>query len=910
MEPELGLGIITEVEFRMVKIHFPASECFRMYAKSSAPIKRVAFNIGDSITSHDGSSFTITDISENAGLLVYFGEGIKLPENELSDALSFTSPKERLFSGLLDTNKAFHLRYRAHLHTSEHAKSSARGFIGGRIDLIPHQLFVANEIASRQIPRVLLSDEVGLGKTIEACLIVHRLLLSGRASRVLIMVPESLVHQWFVELYRRFNLLFRIFDNDYCRSLTENNRDLNVFLDEELALVSIDFLANSPKWAKQAVIAGWDMLVVDEAHHLLEETPEYNFVENLSAQTNGLLLLTATPEQLGHKSHFARLHLLDSARFYDFDKFEQEEKQYFNVAKIANKILTKSDLTNAETAQLSKMLPGVEKLLQNEQSDKIINDLLDRHGMGRVVFRNTRAAMPNFPKRQAFLFPLNGDEGIREKVNKETSPSTPDDLTKSNFKNDPRIHWLVDFLRKHRKKKTLLICKTLDKVFAIEKAIQDQVLIKVALFHEDLTLLQRDRNAAWFSEPDGAQLLICSEIGSEGRNFQFTNTLVLFDLPQDPELLEQRIGRLDRIGQKQTIKIYVPFVKKTAHEALALWYHNGLEAFEKNVPGVFQIFQKVQKDLISTLENPTGKYVEKLVTNTIKIRSDITKQMEEGRDRLLELHSFQPQAAQKIKDSIKTFDDSKLLDNFMLKVFDEFGIRYRDLPGRTYQLDFRAMVKSDFPLPPMHSDGMVVTFDRKTALSREEIAFLSWDHPMVIGAIDVMLGSESGNCASAKLESSESPEVMLEAIYILECVAPKNLNADRFLPPTPIRVLVNHAMEDCTDFYPPHNLAKQIRGSAESLLENPQIKEMIPDMIKETESLAAPNQQEFIYSALEKMDAEIGNEIHRLQELQKINPNIKNEEIENWQREEAALKQAISTSRLRLDALRLIYKGS
>jgi ATP-dependent helicase HepA len=82
----------------------------------------------------------------------------------------------------------------------------------------------------------------------------------------------------------------------------------------------------------------------------------------------------------------------------------------------------------------------------------------------------------------------------------------------------------------------------------LTEALLDRVDMKIAQFHEELSLLQRDRNAAYFSEEDGAQLLICSEIGSEGRNFQFAHHLVLFDLPENPELLEQRIGRLDRIG--------------------------------------------------------------------------------------------------------------------------------------------------------------------------------------------------------------------------------------------------------------------------------------------------------------------------------------------------------------------------
>src|SRR5690606_41133390 len=92
---------------------------------------------------------------------------------------------------------------------------------------------------------------------------------------------------------------------------------------------------------------------------------------------------------------------------------------------------------------------------------------------------------------------------------------------------------------------------------ALEAAIKERFNLNLALFHEGLPLVQRDRQAAWFAEPDGAQVLLCSEIGSEGRNFQFAHHLVLFDLPLNPGLVEQRIGRLDRIGQTDTIRIHV-----------------------------------------------------------------------------------------------------------------------------------------------------------------------------------------------------------------------------------------------------------------------------------------------------------------------------------------------------------------
>src|SRR5262249_28845608 len=161
------------------------------------------------------------------GLLYYHCGGHELSETALSDFIGFNKPEERLFAEQLDPPHVFDLRVAALEHEYRRRKSKVRGFVGGRIELIPHQLYIASEVAGRLTPRVLLADEVGLGKTIEACLILHRLLLVGRAQRVLVMVPDSLVHQWFVELLRRFNLWFHIFDEQRCQAIEKGNSAAN-----------------------------------------------------------------------------------------------------------------------------------------------------------------------------------------------------------------------------------------------------------------------------------------------------------------------------------------------------------------------------------------------------------------------------------------------------------------------------------------------------------------------------------------------------------------------------------------------------------------------------------------------------------------------------------------------------------
>ena len=260
-EPELGLGTIMKADSGRVEVEFKGTGETRIYAMDQAPLKRVRFRPGDKVKSQTDQEITVKTVIEQSGLLIYVGDNGQLPEGQLSDRVNLQGPKERLFAGNFNTSAAFALRRRSLELLHRMRQSPVRGFVGGRIDLIPHQLYVEQEVARRHAPRVMLSDEVGLGKTIEACLILHRLLLSGRASRILVLVPESLVHQWFVEMLRRFNVWLNIFDAERCGSIETGEPGANPFLDDQLVLTSIDFLASDPRRAEQAVTAGWDILV-------------------------------------------------------------------------------------------------------------------------------------------------------------------------------------------------------------------------------------------------------------------------------------------------------------------------------------------------------------------------------------------------------------------------------------------------------------------------------------------------------------------------------------------------------------------------------------------------------------------------------------------------------------------------
>ncbi len=935
-EPELGLGTVLRVAEGRVLVGFPASAEQRQYSVQSAPLRRVRYRVGESVVTADGDTFIVVSIDESGGLLVYRGAGSRaVPESGLSAAQGFGSPGDRLLRGDVESAGSYGLRREALELQHRRRRSAVRGFAGGRMDLIPHQLFIAGEVTGRHAPRVLLADEVGLGKTIEACLVIHRLLATGRASRVLVVVPESLVHQWFIELLRRFNLWFHLFDEERCDAVESGHPGLNPFLEDQLVLCGLPLLLD-PKRALQAVEAGWDLLVVDEAHHLHwargEAGPEYRVVEALSRRSEGLLLLTATPEQLGLESHFARLRLLDPARYQDLDSFEREAGSFVEVASVVNRLLGDAPLTDADIARL-RGLPGcdagglrgrVEALARGDKAARsgVVSELLDRHGPGRVVFRNTRSAMKGFPKRRPRPVPLVApaeDASLLDGLAREFEADIAVDPGAGggrmlDFNRDPRIDWLVQWLRNSKGAKVLLICRRREKVLAIEAALRARLAIAPALFHEDLELIQRDRNAAWFADPEGAQILLASEIGSEGRNFQFAQHLILFDLPLDPELVEQRMGRLDRIGQKADIQIHVPFVENSPQEVLFRWFHEGLDAFGRSFHAGRELLARfgaevrdLAQDFHETHESRRGE-LDDLVRRTAAARAEVEALLERGRDRLLELNSFRPGPASAIVDAVSALDGDPRLEDFLLRVWDHFGVPVEDLGPRMFRIGADGVFADSFPgLPP---EGLSVTFHREAALSREDIAFLTWDHPMVTGALDLLTSGARGGTSCVVWPKAPGNGLWVEAIHVVECIAPAKLHLDRFLPATPLRVVVD--VRGCE--VPASGIAALDRGTIRDgalheLLDSDDFRELLSSLIQATVRLAEAGSRGVIESASLAIADQVGGELSRLRALAEVNPNVRPEEIAALESELVELRDRVGRARVRLDAVRVVVLG-
>ncbi|GAB6042671.1 RNA polymerase-associated protein RapA [Endothiovibrio diazotrophicus] len=903
-ESELGLGVVVSCDGRMVRVLFPAAAEERTYAVRSAPLTRVRFDVGDAIRDHEGRPLTVDGVEEQGGVVTYRchdenGGAETLAESGLDDRLRLNRPEARLLAARFDGDTWFTLRYEAWLRAAEAARSPLFGLAGARVAPIPHQLYIAEQAAGRLWPRLLLADEVGLGKTIEAGLILHRLVLAGRARRVLVVVPEPLLHQWLVEMLRRFNLPFALFDRARFDAAGEPAEENNPFFEAQRVLCSLEFLTSNPAVARAALGGQWEMLVVDEAHHLHwtpeESSLEYDLIEALAQLTPGALLLTATPEQLGRAGHFARLRLLDPHRFHDYDAFLAEEREYEPVAAVAARLLEGAPLGDEERALLASLL-GEEA---DGEPEVVMERLLDLHGTGRVLYRNTRAAIQGFPGREGIAYPLSLPDGYDP-----ASPAPERGFGPGWSAVDPRVDWLAETLRGLRPAKVLVICAEAATAVELREALHRRHGHHAALFHEGMEIVERDRAAAYFADPqEGSQALLCSEIGSEGRNFQFAHHLVLFDLPLEPELLEQRIGRLDRIGQCSAIRIHVPCFAGSAGEVLYRWYDEGLGAFGGVAPAAGAVFEALGAELLAALGDPAR--CDGLVARAAALSAKLAGELEAGRDRLLELHSHRPEQADRLVRAMAAVDGDRRLADFMGRLWDAFGVEHDPGPGRSTVLHpGNHMHHHHFPGLP--EEGITVTFERDDALAHEDREFLTWEHPMVRGAMELLTGSDQGATAITVVKSSriEPGTLLLELVYVAECPAPPELEIGRFLPPTALRLLLDGRGRDLTEQLPHHALQgesqRRNRDLAKAVVQSqtPRLRQLLERGALLAQRAADREAARAKEEAARTFDAELAR-------LRALGAPAR-EERETLEATREAVASQLDHTRLRLDAARLI----
>jgi SNF2 family DNA or RNA helicase len=442
---------------------------------------------------------------------------------------------------------------------------------------LPHQQEGALRILRDLDGRALLADEVGLGKTITAGMVLKECIVRGFVKRVLILTPPSLVNQWKEELNSKFELDFKDID-------TEKDWE-----NTEFAIASIDRVKNfNPKTNKfkheSAHEIYWDLIIIDEAHKLKDKkTFRWKFVDKL--QKKRLLLLTATPFQNNLIELYNLLALLRRGHLGTLSQFRRKflykgsERRPMNPEELKQKlgeVIVRRRRDEVKGIKYMKRIPKIHSLeLTKEEMliyKKVTNLLASNYYDFKGERINTTLAMHSIlPKITSSS--RSSMEFLENLINNPKYAETTKEMAKevleafTDLKQDTKITNLLIIVEKilsqDKKAKIIIYTKhpaTLKYISGILKPKK----LKIVEFQGGLSADEKSRRIEEFSKK--SQILVSTETGSEGLNFQFCNNIINYDLPWNPMAVEQRIGRIDRIGQKKDMNIYSLATKDTMEE--------------------------------------------------------------------------------------------------------------------------------------------------------------------------------------------------------------------------------------------------------------------------------------------------------------------------------------------------------
>ena len=714
--PELGIGRVTAVEGRALVVHFPRT----------GKTLRIAAN-SDALTRTDESGFGVRDSGFDAA-----ERAIVADVEMLDDIRRLRSIRE----------------------------SGIGSFLGGRVRLFPHQLYVAERATATDPVRWLLADEVGLGKTIEACLILNHLVHTGVSTssgqgveRCLIVVPEALTVQWLGELWRKYHHVFTLLDGP---RLADVERDFgagfNPFDVHRRAVIALETLTQRPELTPQAARAGIDLLIVDEAQRIRRPRghpgdARYRAIAPIAALGRHVLLLSATPLEDDAHGFFRLLQLLRPDEFPDEMSFEERlasgtplppctsSTRRSDVGGLPARVGIRIDLPDdvgsqrraGVEAELRRVSLGSLKPAPPHTAPDVGAADASYGGAGvsrpaeRQHIDRIRRALASGAALAAVLGPQ--DRELRQQA-------------EAMDKTDPRLVWLLANAPRWRaaKEKTLIFVAHRETLEMLRTAFSHRAQLASGVFHEDLSAARRDTEVARFRDLDGPSLMVSTEAGGEGRNFEFCRRLILFDLPWKPTVVEQRIGRLDRIGRHISVEI-VYFRPAIGIGADVVRVFETLGVFREPLAGLEPQLAHVESALEEIALDPTASLTDERLDRLVADARAARTRIREAAYQQLHRDPYRPGMGAAILAGVPS-DLDALSERIVTTACARLGFRVEHLRGRRiFAIEFgnEAIVDS---LPGVPGGSAYVgTFDREEAVEDESIDFFASGHPLVEGVL-------------------------------------------------------------------------------------------------------------------------------------------------------------------------------
>ena len=759
--PELGIGRATTLEDRALIVEFPRTGTTLRLAASADALVPVDLNPGRPVR--------ITATGEETTIAARLPDGTIQLANGLTTSSHALWPLElegalleRLALGDLDDVEDFVTRMNI-LHLLALREADGLGsFLGGRVRLVPHQLHVAERASASDPVRWLLADEVGLGKTIEASLILNRLVHAGKVERCLVVAPDTLTVQWLGELWRKYHQVFTLLDSQRLADVAGDfGPDFNPFDLHRRAVIALEMLVERPHLTDHAVRAGIDLLVVDEAQRLRRPPGHpgeaaWRSVAPIAGLGRHVLLLSATPLEGDAHGFFRLLQLLRPLEFPEDTSFEARlalgtplpactsSTRRADIGGLPPRVGLPIGLTDATSWQLGN---DVEKAVRRAAAP---NPVAQRKKVDRV-----RRALAS---GAALCATLNAGLGSDDGALRQRADAM--DAT------DARLAWLLSQAPRWRdaREKTLVFVAHRETLEMLRTALSHRARLATGVFHEELSPARRDIEVARFRAHDGPSLLVSTECGGEGRNFEFCRRLVLFDLPWTPSVVEQRIGRLDRIGRR--IPVEVVYFRPPGgigrdvvrlFEALGL-FHEPVAGLEPQLAHVEGALEEIALDAEASLsEERFDALVAEAHTARTRIREAAYQQLH--RD------PYQSEMAAGILARVpKELDEL----NQEAVIRSSIGLGFTIAKPRGHrvfsiELGNGALVDG---LPGVPGGSTYVgTFDREEAVENEAIDFFASGHPLVEGIFAHYEESALGRVVRFEMAIGQERGEGLVAIY-------------------------------------------------------------------------------------------------------------------------------------------------
>jgi superfamily II DNA or RNA helicase len=874
--PGAPLGGVVGLDASRVEVRFDLDDEVRTFARAARPLARITLHgaVRRASTGAIGVVQGQTNADPPRWQVILAGRVLTIPESDLRPHV-LQDPVSRIRSGTRGTPRQFWLAVTARKYELDSRNSELVSLGESRVDLKPHQVSVVHRVITQYPHRFLLCDEVGLGKTIEAGLVIKELRARGIADRILVIVPPNLMRQWQFELKTKFNETFSIMNSDTVRYLrSTQGLDGNPFERHANVIVSSSWIAMD-EWARLATEVDWDVVIVDEAHHArvrrsgnrTQETRLYKVVRQLVSpeafSKRSALFLTATPMQLDSGELYSLIELLDPALFPTPGHFDRHRAQVPGLNRLVNDLrIHANDAAATPQDALDRIsrwlgLPQADVAAQlasgPEGVDAVCQALSSRHLLSEVLIRNRKQVVGGFMPRHAHRWEVQlTDEELaalraveeyvkegyaraertkdqaagfvmvifqklmassiralrqsldrrRERLESRSTSASGMLSTKRRLKdaeelseNDGLISELIADLTDADEREALELRHLVDQLDAVpgdskadtlveqlailaEQSEGPKVLLftefretqeylrerlqelgwQVQLFHGQMKPVAKDASVDAFRSATGPAILLSTEAGGEGRNFQFCHLLVNYDLPWNPMRVEQRIGRVDRIGQAETVQVFNLWVKGTVEERVLDVLERRINIFEQTVGGLDPILGDTERDLSKIFRlggEDRDRALERFEDDIERRLRDARNAEEKLRDFIMETKSYSREIATALAENAAVVPPADL-ERFTTRLLADVNTWLDNQHDGTYQLTFHEPFLSDFPA---HTKGglrrRTVAFRPDVSADDEHVEFMGLGHPVVDDLVARVTSPQyPGSAAAIEIDAS------------------------------------------------------------------------------------------------------------------------------------------------------------